>query len=256
MQPLPPLAIVIAAFAVFLGLLFGLYALLTRPRRRVMGEIRAGAAARGWRYRLRRWQGDPTSFRIDGQTQNGLPWILKSTGTTGYDRGWSVRLGLQFPTLAGQADVSISPRDAGGGGPAHAGADVLSADAVAKFSEVAAETIGILQAGRQLPSGLPAFDQAYQVLGLAQPFTGPPVDAAVAQHMLHWPAGAISPHSLLMWRDPTALHFQARLPAPPNWATVSYFLVLAEELCRRLPAPDVPVHTPTLADRAIARILE
>lgn len=256
MQALSPLAIVSAALALFFGLFFGLYALLTKTRRRVMREIRAGAAARGWRYRLRRWQGDPTAFRIDGQTQNGLPWILKSTGTRGYDRGWSVRLALQFPTLAGKADVSIFPRDTGNGGPAQAGAAALSAGAVAKFSEVAAETIGLLQAGREFPSGLPAFDQTYQVLGLPQRFAAAPVDAAVAQHMLHWPVGAICPHSLLMWRDPTALHFQARLPAPPNWATVSYFLVLAEELCRRLPAPDVPANTPTLADRVIARILE
>lgn len=255
MQPIPPLAIVIAAFTLFLGLFFGLYALLTRTRRQVMREIRTGAAARGWRYRLRRWQGDPTSFRIDGQTGNGLPWILKTTGTRGYDRGWSVRLGLQFPTLAGQADVSIFPRDAGSGVPASAGANLLAAGAAAKFSESAAETIRLLQAGREFPSGLGAFDQAYQVLALPR-FAAAPVDAALAQRMMQWPADAIRPHSLLMWRDPTALHFQARLPAPPNWATISYFLGLAEDLCQRLPAPDVPATGPTVADRVIARILE
>src|SRR5690242_9576551 len=44
------------------------YTWLTKTRRRLMREIRANAAARGWRYGWRRWQGDPISFRIDGET--------------------------------------------------------------------------------------------------------------------------------------------------------------------------------------------
>jgi len=58
-------------------------------------------AERGWRYCLRRWQANPTAFRIDGRTQSGLGWILISGNSGGYDRGWSVRLGLRFPAWAG-----------------------------------------------------------------------------------------------------------------------------------------------------------
>lgn len=258
MKLFSPFMIVVSAFVLFLGMFSGLYAWLTKTRRRTMREIRTGAAARGWRYRLRRWQGDPTAFRIDGQTDNGLTWILKSIGTSGYDRGWCVRLGLQFPTLAGRADLSILPRDAARRGSTQIESDILPAlaDRVAKFSQVAAETNGLLQAGREFPSGLPAFDRAYQTLVLPERLAQSPVDAALADRILHWPEDTITPHSLLVWRDPAGLHFQARLPAPPTWTTVCYFLTLAGDLCLRLPAPDVPVTEPTIADRLIARVLE
>lgn len=253
MKLFPPIAIVVTAFVLFLGVFFGLYAWLTKARRRLMREIRAGAAARGWQYRLRRWQGDPTSFCINGQTDNGLIWVLKSTGTRGYDRGWCVRMGLKFPTLAGKADLSILPRDPG---PTDFGSDVQHALAgqVAKFSKVAAETIGLWQ-GRELPSGVFAFDKAYQTVALPERFPQSPVDAALAERILHWPENTITPHSLLVWRDHSGLHLQARLPAPPTWTTVRYFVSLAEDLCLRLPAPEVPPASPTLADRLI-RLLE
>jgi hypothetical protein len=87
---------------------------------------------------------------------------------------------------------------------------------VARFSEVAAEAIELLQAGREFPSGLSAFDAAYQVLVLPQRIAQSPVDAALAERILHWPEDTVTPHSLLVWRDPSGLHFQARLPAPPT----------------------------------------
>jgi hypothetical protein len=125
---------------------------------------------------------------------------------------------------------------------------------VAKFSGVAAESFALGQAGREFPSGLPAFDKAYQTLALPERFAKPPLDAGLAERILHWPADTIAPQSLLVWRDPTGLHFQARLPAPPTWSTLCYFLSLAEDFCRHLPAPEVPAAPPTMADRLIARL--
>jgi hypothetical protein len=57
MREIPALIVVAGMLAVFLGGTFGLYALLTRERRRVMREIRNGAEALGWRYHLRRRNG-------------------------------------------------------------------------------------------------------------------------------------------------------------------------------------------------------
>lgn len=254
MEPFPPIAIVVTAFVLLLGLFFGLYAWLTKTRRRLMREIRANAAARGWRYGWRLRQGDPTSFRIDGETENGLTWVLKSTGTSGYARGWCVRLGLKFPTLAGKADLIILARDAG---PTDVGSDVQHALAgqVAKFSKVAAETVGLWQAGREFPSGVSAFDKAYQTVALPERFSQSPVDAALAERILHWPENTITPHSLLVWLDHSGLHLQARLPSPPTWTTVRSFVALAEDLCLRLPAPEVPPASPTVTDR-LMRLLE
>lgn len=115
MNTFPPLMIVIGFFVVFLGLFFffGLYALLTRGQRRTMREIRRAAAERGWRYRLRHWQGNPTAFRIDGSTPSGLTWTMKSSSTRGYDRGWSATLVLRFPTLGGEMDFALLPREPG-----------------------------------------------------------------------------------------------------------------------------------------------
>src|SRR5260370_41808954 len=96
------LFIVVVGFAIVLGLPVGLYALLTRGRRRAMREIRRGAEAQGWRYRLRHWQGNPTAFRIDGKTHSGLSWVMTSGSTRGYDKGWSTVLRLRVPILGGE----------------------------------------------------------------------------------------------------------------------------------------------------------
>jgi hypothetical protein len=73
--------------------------------------------------------------------------------------------------------------------------------------------------------------------------------------MLHWPAGAIAPHSMLIWRDPFGLHVQARLASPPNWTTISCLLDLADDVVGRVP-PAVPVSTPPgFLDRLVARLL-
>src|ERR1022692_246812 len=239
MNTFPPLVIVIVFFTAFLSLFLGLYALLTRRQRRTMREIRRAACERGWRYRLRRWQGNPTAFRIDGQTRGGLPWTMKSSSTRGYDRGWLATLVLRFPTLGGEMDFAVLPREPGNSG-----------------TKLAADAVSFLRDARELPSGLGAFDAAYQVLALLQRVPRSPVEPGLAERIMDWPGDAIRPHSVLAWRDPFGLVFEARLPAPANWATVSYRLALGEDLCSRLPAPEVSAAPRTLVDRVIARIVQ
>jgi hypothetical protein len=199
----------------------------------------------------------PTAFRIDGGTENGLAWILKCGGTSGYDRGWCVRLGLRFPILAGETDLTVMPRDpTGHNSPPLGGAVASEVQArLAAFSAAGAGAIGFFQSAREFPSGLRAFDEVYQVLALPRQIRHAPLDPALAERILHWPADAIAPHSVLVWRDPFGLYLQARLPATPNWATVSYFLALAEDFCVRLPAPEVSPAPRGFLDRLIARVL-
>jgi hypothetical protein len=257
MNMFPPIVIVIGFFAVFLNLFFGLYALLTRRQRRTMREIRRAACERGWRYRLRRWQGNPTAFRIDGQTRSGLPWTMKSSSTRGYDRGWSASLVLRFPTLGGEMDFAVLPRESEDAGSKLAAGDVSPGiqERVRSVSGAAADAVPMLREARDFPSGVAGFDAAYQVLALPQKVAHSPVEPALAQRIMDWPGDAIRPHSVLAWRDPFGLVFEARLPAPANWATVSYALSLGEELCDRLPAPEVSAAPRTLVDRVIARMV-
>ena len=239
MQPIPPLVIVAALAAVVLGLPFGLYALLTREQRRTTREIRRAAAGQGWRYRRRHWQANPTAFRVDGQTRSGLRWILTSGNTRGYDRGWSVQLVLRFPLLGGETDLAVLPREGQGGGSRRLGSGAA----------------GFFRGARDLASGLPAFDAAYQVLAGPRQIHQPPIEPALAERILQWPADAIAPHSVLAWRDPYGFEVQARLPAPPNWATVSYFIALADDLITRVPPPVKSMAPHTLVDRLIGRFL-
>jgi hypothetical protein len=254
--PLPPLTIVAAMVVVFLGAIFGLYALLTAGRRRMMREIRTGASARGWRFRLRHWVGDPTSFRIDGRTNSGLDWILKTVGAGSETSRppWNVRLAVRFPTVGGKVDFVILPREAGDrrAGLVVSGVSAAAQAKVAAFSPALGSAIDFFHAATDVPSGLPDFDAAYQVLGLSQQF-GQPLIADLAVRILHWPEDTIVPHSVLVWRDPFGLHLQVRLPAPANWPTVCYAVGLAEELATRLPAAEMPSAPPSLVDRLIAR---
>jgi len=251
--------LVLAIFAaVTLGIPLGLYALLTRGRRRTMREIKDEATQRGWEYHARRWLGDPTAFRINGWTPSGLNWILKSGGTDGDNRGWTVILGLRIPKLGGETDTAIFPRDSG-----RRDSVLLTTRLspsmqarVAVFSGTVAGAVTFFEHAREFPSGLPAFDKACQILALPERVQEAPIDAALAERILHWPADTITGHSVLAWRDPFGLHFQARLPAPPNWATITYFLTLAEDLCARLPSP-VPAPTPSgFVDSIVARFLQ
>ena len=114
MTPITPLMSAAGLVAVFLGLTAGLYRFLTMGQRRRTREIRESAGRLGWRYRRRRWQGNPGAFRIDGQTDGGLTWVLTCGNGSDSARGWSTLLALRFPTLGGDPDFAILPRDAGG----------------------------------------------------------------------------------------------------------------------------------------------
>jgi hypothetical protein len=222
-----------------------------------MREIKEAASQRGWNYRLRRWLGDPTAFRIDGWTHSGLTWILETEATSDYHRGWTVLLGLRFPSLAGEVDLAVFPRDSDGRGSALL-SPPLSPDVQAKvaaFSGTAASAAGFFRDAQALPSGFPAFDAAYQIMARPERVLQTPIDVALAERLLRWPADAIAPHSVLAWRDPFGLHFQARMPEPPNWASLAYFLSLAEDFSARLPAPAPSPSPRGILDRIVARFL-
>jgi hypothetical protein len=188
MNKIPPLLLLVVFFAVTIGLPFGLYVLLTRARRRSMREIREGAAGQGWRYRLRRWQGNPTAFRIDGTTRSGLSWIMTSGNTRGYDKGWSVVAELRVPILGGEVDLAVLPREAGHGDAVLRGAIPAGAKArVAAFSGAIGSAVELFQNAQELASGLAVFDTRYVVLVLPKQIQKQPVDAALAQRVLSWP---------------------------------------------------------------------
>jgi len=257
MKNIPPLALVAGFLAMFLGLFFGLYALLTRDRRRMMREIREGAAAEGWRYRLQRWQGNPTAFRIEGKTHGAMSWVMTSGNTRGYDKGWSTVLGVRVAILGGEVDFAMLPRGTSHGFAAASGTISPRMEArVAAFSGAIASGLDFFQNAQELPSGLAAFEAAYELLVLPNQFSKPPVDAALGERILHWPADTTTPHSMLAWRDAFGLHVDARLPAPANWGAVLHLASLTEDLCARIPAPLQSAAPPTLFDRAVARILE
>ena len=124
-----------------------------------------------------------------------------------------------------------------------------------RFSTTLASAVEFFRNARELPSGDPPFDNSYQVLALPNQIQQSPLDATLVDRILHWPANAVAPHSLLAWRDPFGLHVEARLARPVNWAAVSYFVALAEDLCAALPGPLVPTQSPNFMDRTINRVL-
>jgi len=99
----------------------------------------------------------------------------------------------------------------------------------------------------------PKFDGGYRILVSPRLIGRPLIEPAFAQRLLHWPAGVIAPHSLLAWRDFWAFEFQHRLPAPPNWATVSEFAALGGELAERVPPPVKSTVPRGFIDRVIGR---
>jgi hypothetical protein len=255
MSAMQPIFLIIAMFVVVLGLPIGLYLVLTRNQRRTTREIKAAAIESGWQYRKRRWQGNPTAFRIDGRV-GGLTWKLTSRTTSGYDRSWTVVLALVVPQLASESDLAIQPREqAVPGYTSRGGIAMPGLEAkLGAVSRVLASDARLYRDGRELTTGISDFDAAYKIQVLPEGIHQAPVDAGFARRWLHWPPAAIAPHSLMAWRDPLGLHLQARLPGPPNWATVSYFLELAAELANRLPASPLPTTPRTPADRIAARL--
>lgn len=253
---IPPQQIAIAAglAGVVLGAPFGVYLWLTRGQRRVAREIRAGCGRRGWRYRVRRWEGNPAAFRIDGRTPGGFDWILTSGNTSGYDRGWCADLDWRVPALGGEADFAMLPRDGAGSAPAGQAIPPGMEAHVAAFSSALASEAAFFRTAQEFPSGLAGFDAAYRILALPGRLAQAPLDGALAERVIHWPADATAPHAVLAWREPSGFEIQARLPEPPNWAAVSHFVSLAADLSARLPAPQAPSSPATRFDRLLARI--
>jgi len=223
-------------FLVVIGLPVGLYGLLARNQRRVIREIRQRAQQRGWTFHRRRWTGNPTSFRIEGQTASSVKWILTTNGSEAGSQGWSVALHQRFPSLAGVTDVAIAPRDSIDArltvtGPISPNV----ASKIATMSGTAAGVLKLLREAREVPSCNDAFDKAYRVLMLPGQTSRPPVDSALAASIMDWPTECVAPHSTLFWRDPFAFHAEVRLPGPPNWATIEHLLTLGETLIARIP---------------------
>jgi hypothetical protein len=232
-----------------------LYLLVTRKRRASLNEIRDSARARGWNFRMRHWTGNPTAFRIDGRSRTGLRMLIKSGSAGGYDLGWNATLSLRFPELAGEPDVLILPRSTSyDSGVKMRGIAVEVQSKVAAFSGLAASAIRLLREGRETATGYARFDKAYQLSTLGVTWQ-PLVDARLAERIVSWPGDVVPLHTLLAWRDPFGFYFEARLPAPANWATICYAVRLAEDLSARLPAGRMAEPPKNVVDRLIMAVM-
>ena len=254
--PINPLAAFAVMALVVLGLPLGLYVLFTRGRRRSMREIRTGAEGRGWKFRMRRWAGNPTSFRIEGRTPGGLDWILKTigAGTETYSPGWNAELDLLFPMLAGKVDFAMFPREASDRRSVllAAGLPPGTQARVASLSPALGSALEFFRDAAEVPTGLPEFDASYRVLAQSPQFRQA-LDNDLVGRVLHWPQDAIAPLAVLAWRDPFGLHLKIRLPAPANWPTVTHAVAVAEQFASRIGGGSMPFAPPSFVDRLIAR---
>ena len=215
MTPFSPLLMCIALFAVASGLTVLLYALLVRDRRRLLSEIQTSASEHSWSFTVQRGSYNPAAFGIRGETFSGLPWSLKTLETSPDQRS-ELRLELTFPTLGGEFDLAVLPRDPGFG----------RARTEPREVEV-----------REIPLGLPDFDAVFKVLVMERQVRSQPLNPAVAGRFLKWPTNTVAPHSMAAWRDPDGCHVEAHLSAMANWATIEYLLTLGEDFCAGLPSP-------------------
>jgi hypothetical protein len=227
-----------------------LYLLFTMDQRKATREIQRGAAVRGWRCRSR-----SGGFRIEGSTGagstlNGLAWVMTSGNSREGEMRWSSELDLRFPALGGETDVAILPRD---GRPLPTTALSPGVDArIAKFSNTLAGVTQFLRDSDEVRSGIAAFDAAYEVM--ARQTARPLVDAALARRIVFWPPDAVVPYSIVAWRDPFGFNFNARLPGPPNWATVAWLASVGGDFAGRLPAAVTAPRPSGCFDRIIGRI--
>jgi len=58
---------------------------------------------------------------------------------------------------------------------------------------------------------------------------------------------------LLAWRDPFGFHVRVRLRSTPGWSTITSFVVVAEDLAARLPAPSGASSPRGIVDKLVAR---
>ena len=244
MPPISPSVVIGMSFVMALVLFVGTYRLLTFRQRRTMREIREAARAHGWEFRLRRWQGNPTSFTINGQSPSGMPWIMTHGQNQDNSAGCAGVLAIRFPSLAGQTDFAIFPREPEDGYLEGLAARSTSGLGVFSRSSLATSAIGFLRTAQEQHSGVAEFESRYRVLSNCQSAEelrlrgpAPLIDRSLAAGMVHWPEGAVVPQSVAAWRDPFAVRVQARMPGPPSWATVEHLVSLAHELTAHLPPP-------------------
>jgi hypothetical protein len=203
--------------AIVLGISMAVYVFLARERVRLLKEIRTSADNHSCTFSLKRGYRDPAAFRIQGETFSGLPWSLR-TGEPGNDPHCTLRLELTFPTLGGESDLVVAPRDA-------------------KW-ESTVPTPSLREA-REYPSGLVDFDAAYKVLAASRQVLRPPLTPALAERFVKWPKNTVAPNPVAAWRDRTGFHVEAHLSKMSNWATIEYLLNLGEDICAQLPTPAI-----------------
>jgi hypothetical protein len=251
LRSVPQIVILGGFVAICLGVPISLYALSTMDQRKAAREIRRGVEMRGWRYKSR-----SGGFRIEGSTGagsalSGVTWVMTSGNSGAGEMRWSCELDLHFPALGGETDVAILPRD---GKPlSRVTLSPGREERIAQWSGMLAGAVRFLQDAHEVTSGVAGFDAAYEVRA-RQP-SHAPVDAALAERILHWPAEAVAPHFMVVWRDPFGFNCNARLPGPPNWATVAWLAGVGADCAARLPvAAAAPLPSGWL-DRITARIV-
>jgi hypothetical protein len=215
MNPISPRLFAAGMFALALTAQIVFYVYSTRERRRLLREIQLSVDKHMCRFSTTEQRGDPTAFRIDGETFSQLPWSVSSHSAVGKGPGWSYLMELTFSSLGGMLDMAVLPRDR----------DAISG-----------KTAFCPSQAREFPSGLPDFDNRYEVLS-ANPQSAPPLSPALARRFVSWPGNAVAPQSVLAWRDPAGCHVRLHLPKMANWATIEYLLLLGEDFCARLPTP-------------------
>jgi len=209
-------------------------AMLVRKKPSV-DDIRDAASARGWRFeRHPNWSGGRTAFELQGSTRDGTAWVLDSFNV-GINRNWTVGLKLNFPGLAGVSDFAVLLRERRRQGVEWDDPVVNRGERLASLGTTVAEGLDFLGSAHEMPVGVPAFDAMYKVLvreGGAPDV--PPISPALAERFIAWPPPAITPRSMIVWRDRFGFHVEARVWGTPNWPTVSHLLALGEDLVSRV----------------------
>ena len=216
MNTISPRLLAVGVFAVALTAQIILHIFMTRERRRLLREIQRSVDKHMCRFSAHQRRGDPTVFRIDGETFSQLPWNLQSHGAVGKGPGWSYLMELTFSSLGGMLDMAVLPRDR---------------------KSVSGKTDLCPSQAREFPSGLPDFDTVYEVLAATPQLTASPLSSGLAKRFVTWPGDTIAPQSVLAWRDPAGCHLRVHLPKMPNWSTIEYLLMLGEDFCASLPTP-------------------
>ena len=216
MNTISPRLLAVGVFAVALAAQIVLHLFMTRERRRLLREIQRSVDQHMCRFSAQQRRGDPSAFRIDGETFSQLPWNLQSHGAVAKGPGWSYLMELTFSSLGGMLDMAVLPRDR---------------------KSVSGKTNLCPSQAKEFPSGLADFDTVYEVLAAAPQLTASPLSEGLAKRFVQWPGDTVAPQAVLAWRDPAGCHLRVHLPRMPNWSTIEYLLMLGEDFCASLPTP-------------------